>query len=560
MSNKEKNLSDYIDSLNKEHQPKEHATGFDSSEELEKLCTTARLVRSLKEPDMPEENYPQKLAKAVESQLSQKTVAKKRKKSLFAGFAAVAAALIMVITFNNLLSFRNANIVYAMNEAFQEVKAYHGFLEVIEITAKGESTTQAKLEVWANKEGHYYIKELEGFNKGLTTYNNGIKKWQIRPEHNEIHVFPAFPDLYIFTFELGKEVKGVSDAQTTRVVKEDVVAGRQCSLIEVSPKGGASYQIWIDKNTKLPLQKQYAMQNALQYKVTYTKIDFIDAIPAEIMAYSVPKGFKEIKTSPEQIVNNLEETTEIAGFTPKTIETIPNSFVKDIIAVDTDKKIVKQYYTTQNKEKKVVILQGKSFGEFKTSPNAILGKIDGSVVEIMSPVEGSLGIIGSGGTYSGVTNIRSIRWQRLGFEYAVVGNASLEELTSFIKNLTSESVEIPSLEDQITTNPQIKVPVDLNIEENEQKSVDAGHSPWRLDPAFVAQVFVSLKISPGGITGEYPVKYEDVKVLQNTGKIAIVEVKGGKTPIKNVYLKRLIRQDSTGIWTVVAYDPIEIKQ
>jgi hypothetical protein len=37
------------------------------------------------------------------------------------------------------------------------------------------------------------------------------------------------------------------------------------------------------------------------------------------------------------------------------------------------------------------------------------------------------------------------------------------------------------------------------------KRVDSGHTPWKLDPAFVAQVFVSLQISPEGIQGEYPV-------------------------------------------------------
>jgi len=93
------------------------------------------------------------------------------------------------------------------------------------------------------------------------------------------------------------------------------------------------------------------------------------------------------------------------------------------------------------------------------------------------------------------------------------------------------------------------------VEEQDQKSVDAGHSPWRLDPAFVAQVFVSLKISPEGIQGDYPIDYNEFKIVQNNGKEAVAEVGGGKTPISKVYLKRLVRQDNTGIWTVVGYDP-----
>jgi len=103
--------------------------------------------------------------------------------------------------------------------------------------------------------------------------------------------------------------------------------------------------------------------------------------------------------------------------------------------------------------------------------------------------------------------------------------------------------------------PKVEVPVNLKIEENSQKSVDEGHSPWRLDPIFVAQVFVSLKISPEGIKGDYPIKYEELKVLKENEKEAVIEVTASNTPIKRVYLKRLIRQDDTGIWTVVGYDP-----
>ena len=108
---------------------------------------------------------------------------------------------------------------------------------------------------------------------------------------------------------------------------------------------------------------------------------------------------------------------------------------------------------------------------------------------------------------------------------------------------------------QSATGYRVVVPYDLKTEQDSQKSVDAGHSPWRLDAAFVAQVFVSLKISPEGIVGDYPIPYEDFKVTQSTDTDAVVEVAGDKTPISTVYLKRLVRPGEGGIWTVVGYDP-----
>jgi len=122
--------------------------------------------------------------------------------------------------------------------------------------------------------------------------------------------------------------------------------------------------------------------------------------------------------------------------------------------------------------------------------------------------------------------------------------------------MTKANEEIEEVKSEgLTNNPKVKVPVDLEVEKNDQKSIDAGHSPWRLDPVFVSQVFVSLKLLPQGIIGDYPIKTEELRLTQKNDAEAIVEVSGSKTPIRKVYLKRLVRQDSTGIWTVVGYDP-----
>ena len=102
--------------------------------------------------------------------------------------------------------------------------------------------------------------------------------------------------------------------------------------------------------------------------------------------------------------------------------------------------------------------------------------------------------------------------------------------------------------------PNIKVPYDITVVENTQQSVDEGHSPWNLDPLFVAQVFASLQLSPEGIIGDYPIDYEDLKIIKQTNSDAIVRVNSEKSAIAKIYLKRLVRQDPTGIWTVVGYD------
>jgi hypothetical protein len=70
--------------------------------------------------------------------------------------------------------------------------------------------------------------------------------------------------------------------------------------------------------------------------------------------------------------------------------------------------------------------------------------------------------------------------------------------------------------------PWIRVPFDIEVEQNTQRSVDAGHSPWKLNPIFVAQVFANLLLSPEGIIGEYEIPYESFKIVcNNNGKIVV---------------------------------------
>jgi outer membrane lipoprotein-sorting protein len=549
MIDKAKKLSDYIDSLNSEKKPKEHNNEKDTSQ-MEELFEAVRAVRSLKEPTLPGEDYPLKLTKNIKNKLSAKEAVRKR---WYMGIASAAAAIGLIVILNMTLPAGRNNMVYAMERAFKDVKTYHGILVVTETNTSGEVILQSKVEVWADKEGRYYVKGIEGAQKDIITANDGNKKWQIQPAEKEVDLFAAFPDPYRFTFELGKEIEYIKKAVQTKVIGEDTVAGRETVIMEVTPQGGSPYKLWIDKETKMPLQKQFAMEYSLQYKVQYTDIDFSEAVPQELLAYSVPNGYREVNTNPEQVLANLEEAGDIIGFEPKALQKVPTSFIQNSISVMNDGNVVKFNYGTLDKNKKVIVLQKKAAGEFKVTSMAVLGKINDSIAEVQSPLIEEAGVI-SGGSYAGISGMSSVRWRQEGIEFAVIGNASLSDLSLFIQGLTKGTVELIPSGEQSIDKPEVEVAVDLKAEEGAQRNADAGHSPWKLDPAYVTQVFVSLMISPNGIQGEYPVKYEEIKIVKNNGIEAVAEINADNAPVSKVYLKRLIREDSTGIWTVVGYD------
>ncbi|NLZ91819.1 MAG: hypothetical protein GX918_07855, partial [Clostridiales bacterium] len=460
-------LSEYIDKLNAEQRPDQHGAPEDSPE-LERLYHAARLVKSLKDPALPGSDYPERLAVAVRNKRRQKP----RKRFWQRGMAAAAAVLVIAVMISTMLPFGKVDIVYAMEQAFREVEAYHGVLEIVSTSAEGSRSLRSKLEVWADKEGHYYIKGLEGWQEGIITANNGKEKWQVRPESKEVYVFPAFPDPYSFILELGSEIEQAKDALSTRVVGEETIAGRKTDVLEVTPKGGALYRIWVDKETKLPLQKQTAMQNALQSTVTYTSIDFSQKIPGELLVLNVPEGYSEIDKNAEQFVNDLEEAAGAVGFIPAVPGEVPEDFDIDGIAIVPGSGLVKMYYTAQDKETRVVTIQGKAAGEFERASNAILAKVNGSPAEVQSPVQDGRGIL-EGGQYDGMAGIRSVRWRQDGYEYALVGNASLDMLEQFVTALAGGPVEMPETGEGLTGKPQVEVPVNMEVEQNEQKSVDA---------------------------------------------------------------------------------------
>ncbi len=562
MDKKQMGLSRYIDQLNNEKKPKEHGTlGCDA--EYERLLETVRRVRLLREIDDPTQDYPMQLAAGIKERVIQKgeeerTDRRKRDFPLFYRivlYSAAVATVAAMILFLPRLFMREEkfSIVYAMEKAISELEAYHGTISVIESNDLGEVMIQAVREIWADQKGNYYVKELEGTAKGITTINNGEKKWQLRPREKASYLYATFPDPYRFTFELAQEMDEVKAALTVEEIGEDSVAGRSTTILRVTPKGGSPYLLWVDRETNLPLQRETAIQNAIRYRVTYTAIEFLPEIPKKLLLYQLPEGFTEVDTDDEQVINTMEEAEGMIGFQPIIVDPIPLGYSLSKIAVRKEKQALILYYITDKNANTVRIEQRKASEELKADSMAVLGKINGNLAELVINPTGN-----------------SIRWQEEGLEFHLIGDIPMKDLLPFLRELTQGSVEIPegaitskpdignrsgeNRDNSMWKDPEISTEIDLKIEESEQKSVDAGHSPWKLDPVFVSQVFASLLLSPEGVIGEYPISYEDIVIIENDGSRAIAWIKSENTLAEYIYLKRLIRQDETGIWTVIGYD------
>lgn len=511
--NIEERLSEYIDALNNERRPKIGTNEKDA--EFIKLMETVCKVRSLREPCMPDEDYPRRLARVIAGKIQRekrgafrKTV-KIQPKPILRMFLPVTAICLLVFVLIYFLGgpFKH-DVVFAMDKAVAKLNNYHGVLEVRTGNAAGEEWLVRRVEIWY--EGDKYALKQDD---GTLIVNNGQQKWQVDHEGREVIILPVLPDPTGNSFDLRDEAKQAKKYPHA-VVGTETVAGREAIKLAISPTGGEEYYLWVDSETNLPIKLQTAMQKSLQTTYTFVSFEPNAEIPSEIFDYRVPEGYRVVEEDPAQLVSTIEEAAAISGFMPLLPRQAPNRILafKDRIVLD--------YGDT-------IIMQSKATGEFKLEPNASIGSASGSTLEIL---------------------YERLRWRQDGLEIQVEGAKRIE-----LAREIAADISIPDANQDLASRAKVKVPVDMEIVKANQKEVDSGSSPWQLDPLHVAFTFVNLKVSPEGIQGEPQIDMPSFKLLINDSVEAVVDVEEG--PIERVYLKRLIRQDETGIWTVVGYDP-----
>ncbi len=519
-----------------------------------------KLVPDKAAGDYPKEDFNRRLLSKVMSAASHEQVGheqvrlRPRRKPNLRMLLGIAAAVVLVsaLTFGQVLWKKDT--VYAMSLAVGKITSYHGTLEKSYTTSAGDRQVIRSFEVWS-ADGKYLTK----MDDGTITANNGEVKWQIRNEDQSesllresgqhiLHVpgehiantnslivalLPLAPDPDAALLDLRNLARQAMD-YPHKATGEDVVAGRKATCIEVSPPGGLPYWLWTDCETDLPLRLRTAMQNGIQTTYTYTEFEANAPMDDELFAFRVPEGAKVVELNPGQLVMTPGEAGEIAGFAP-------------VIPSNQDWAAPMRFLAYPNE---IRVLLNRPYAGFHAEPDGSLAYV--GVVIIEKPIEGPLNpapyaSLGMAGESRLEVLADQLRWHQNGLELTVVGPDRVEAARALVADLVLPS-EMPDAD----FAPSVNVPVDLAIAERDQQQVDGGHSPWQVDPLSVALTFVNLKASPEGITGEFQVPEELFVVERNSGTRAVVAVAGGD--IARVYLERLVRQDHTGIWSVVGYD------
>ena len=392
------------------------------------------------------------------------------------------------------------------NRTVNQLQNYHGILEKISTNAAGESQVIQQIEIWS--EGYKYATLSE---EGIVTVNNGERRWKSQPKSKEITLLPIYLDPH--DFDLQKEATKAQQ-YPYKIVGQDSIAGRTATRIEITPPGGLAYHLWIDPETHLPVQLQTAMQKSIQTTYTFVTLETNVKIPDTTFSYNPPVGYQIVDQNPNKPVDTLAEASAVSGLTPLQLSEKPQRIFAS------PNRIVFDFEDT-------IVTESKASVPFILSPLAALGQAVGGPLEVLPD---------------------SLRWQQNGLAIHVQGQRSEELAKQLVNNLV-----IPQGNQVLPNQPSVKVEIDMDVVKRNQQQVDAGSSPWQLDPMQVAFTFAALQISPSGINGDPPIDFDSLKVTTNTGTDAVIQISEG--PVKTVYVKRLIRQDQSGIWTVVGYEP-----
>ncbi|MDP4160430.1 MAG: sigma-E factor regulatory protein RseB domain-containing protein [Bacillota bacterium] len=504
----EQELDNFIDAINQERRP-----NISDDPEINNIQSIARLVKSLRTDSDPQPEFVDRLYKTVNSVtdhgLSNFKIEEKRNRSsrrTFFPWAALVAGILVLAQIVIPWPFQSSDVVFAMAQKVQQLQNYHAVLEKVSTNSAGQSTVYQRVEIWS--EGDKYATRSDD---GTMNVNNGEQHWSVEAKQKQVIILPLLPATH--DFDLHQE----ADRAVTyphKVVGQDSIAGRNAKKIEISPPGGMTYYLWVDGETNLPVQLQTAMQKAVQTTYTFVSFEPNTQIPTSIFSYKPPQGYIIINQNQDEPVANLDEAVKISGIKPVQASENPQRIFAN------KGRIVFDFGDT-------IVTESTAGSPIVLSPTAALGQAAGGSLEVLP---------------------NSLRWQQNGLEIKVQGSRAEQLARQLTDNLT-----MPQQGQGINQAPQVKVNVDMDVQKNNQQQVDAGSSPWQLDPVQVAFTFVAVQMSPQGITSKPPLDYSELKMTTNTGSEAIVLVQKG--PIKTVYLKRLVRQDNTGIWTVVGYDP-----
>jgi outer membrane lipoprotein-sorting protein len=505
----EDRLATQMDALRSERRPAEPL-----DEDEAELLATARAVKWLRKPADPSLDFVRRMAEGAPRPAAgsgsggsgARSRSRLRRWLAIPTAAAVAAAVIIGSTF---LPVRGRlSVVQAMEQTVAKIDSYHA---VVEHRFQGPDPTKVDIQT----EEIWYQGDQYAWNNGMReeTISNGEREWRVNHDQKYVQYgFPLTPKLLPFQPE--NLLKSVLNQPYT-IEGAEQIAGRQASRVRFEVPNLKAYHMWIDNETKLPLQIEMQHWGGTVSTETYKTFQLNLTIDPAHFTYQAPDGYTV--SDEGRRVASIAEAAAAVGFQPAVPGEAPR-----LIVVQGDQ--VRMGFGD------VEIDEGPQHQtSAHTGPFALDQRTDYG--------------------WTGAVPVRAVAgqhfwWHQNGVELEIHGSDRALDVARQIApdlSVPYEPYSNPYLVSLID-NP-VKVDMDAALAAEIEHAENLSTHGDRTLPVPVAMRFV------GGMAAVSESAFHEAG---NNGAEAIVAISEG--PVSKVYLRRVARQDERGLWWVIGYD------
>lgn len=484
----EDRLATQVDALRLDQAPAEPL----DAEEAE-LLAMARLVKRLGRPADPSLDFARRMNAAA-------LPPRRRRWLALPAAVAVVTAVALGLTFNPFAP--SYTVVQAMEQKVAQIDSYHAVIEHRYQYPNPTMNIIKTEEVWFA--GDRYAWNDPGVQEVIS---DGEHEWRVNHEMQAVWAdFPLTPLLH--PFQPANLIKAVADLPYV-IEGHDEIAGRPTTRVRFKTPDFESYRIWIENQTKLPLQIEMKFWDGMVTTTAYKTFELNLKIDPSHFTAPAYAGYR-VESNGRRVAT-IAEAAALAGFQP-------------ILPQESPKLIVVRGHE---------ITMG--FGDVAIAQQA-------TPYKLVANQRQSYGWSGIGPVQTGG---KSDLWWNQGVGIHVSGSERTVDLARQIApdiTLPYEPYRNPYLISLIEEPVKVDMEAAMAAEVAHAQNFAAGSD--RYFALGVAKRFVQEQ---GAAVPE-----SAFREAGNNRAEAIVTVSEG--PISKVYLRRVARQDDQGLWWVIGYD------
>lgn len=429
-------VSKFIDDLNDEKKPESGINDL----ELEQLYETIRSVKRQKSNFEQNKGLHAKNGKVL-GQNSKASVHNrkgpvKHRFSYTKGFVALAAVIVLflVVSVVQFPTDKNENIVQAMVKAYEGLESYNGTIEIKSYTNDQVEFIET-IEIMYKKPNKFTATHSYD-NYTFTQLSDGDALYTI--EEKRVLVDYTNPEKELWRYHLGQQIEDIQYANNITAIGTEVILGREATIYQYGYADDYnSYKIWVDNETKLPLQKELIIPENRRIVNRFIEFELNPSIEDSVFTF--------VPTEEQEIIhlNRKAELSELKGYwmiEPGIADLLEQYFEQEKLNLEevvmlTDN--IKYGYLVKIKDNEgrfIDIYLGKDPEAYIFSDESQVGLLGDGWIEV---TEGAINVFK---VYIGKSN--TIRWIiDNSYEITLVSDVDTQSMANLLEAISGDKIE-----------------------------------------------------------------------------------------------------------------------